>query len=155
MNWKLKSGESVVDRQRSHAHDGVQPLLSEVFEKINSEGRGFIVATVDLGRIVGNQTRVETRDGDEIVFAQRVGRFGLTRFVKNRRAEPCSSVTVILKKGDRGEYILITAWVGTQSEPEPWDRNATARSVPFWNASALIWGSEAIIAGTETTQCPW
>lgn len=153
--FKLKSGESVVDRNRSHIHACVQPLLEEVFAKFSSRGRGFLVETIDLGRVVGEATRVETRESDEIIFAQRVGRQGLTRFVKNRKSESCSTVTVILKRIDHGDYVLITAWVGTQAEPEPWDRNATERSVLFWSHQALVWGSEEIIAGTETTKCPW
>lgn len=153
--WKLKSGEEVVNRHRSHLHDGVYPHLPEVLGKIESGQRGFFATTIDLGRIVGNQTRVSTTSDDDIVYAQRVGRQGLSRFVKNREPEPCSTVTIILKKGDQGEYILITAWVGTQAEPEPWDQKATAQSGAFWSKSALIFGSEPIIQGTLTTRCPW
>lgn len=152
---KLRGGEDVTDRRNSHLHAGVQPLLEEVFARIDSRGRGFLVETIDLDRIVGEATRVETREGDEIIFAQRVGRQGFTRFVKNRKPEACSTVTVILKKGDFGDYVLITGWVGSQAEPEPWDRNATERSVRFWSHQALVWGSEEIVKGTETNQCPW
>ena len=153
--FKLNSGESVVDRNRSHVHAIEQSLLEEVLAKVISRGRGFLVETIDLGRVVGEATRVETSEGDEIIFAQRVGRQGLTRFVKNRTPSSCSTVTVILKRIDRGDYVLITAWVGTQAEPEPWDRNATERSVVFWSREALVWGSEEIVTGTETTKCPW
>jgi hypothetical protein len=88
--------------------------------------------------------------GDEIVFAKRPGRFGLTRFVKNRKPEPCSKVVVILKKGNYDEVVLVTAFVGHRPEPEPWDRNATAKSQAFWSTRALVWGSEPIVPGTET-----
>lgn len=152
---RLKGGEEVVDRSRSHLHANVASLLEEALQKVEARGRGFFVETIDFGRVVGNATRVETHEGDEIIFAQRRGRPGLTRFVKNRKSELSSSVTVILKRGDRGDYVLITAWIGTQAEPEPWDRNTTERSVVFWNTHALLWGSEEIIAGTETKKCPW
>jgi hypothetical protein len=152
---KLKNGEEVVDRQRSHLHAGVVPLLAEAFAKIESRGRGFLVETVDFGRHVGEATRVETSEDDTIVFAQRLGRQGLSRFVKNRQPVSTQMVTVILKKGDRGDYVLITAWVGTQAEPEPWDRNATLKSRDFWSHNALLWGSEPVVPGTETTVCPW
>jgi len=145
----------VFDRQRSHLHSGVMTLLAEALAKIDTRGRGFLVETVDFGRPIGEATRVQTGEGDEILFAQRLGRAGLSRFVKNRKAEPTSEVTVILKKGDREDYILITAWVGTQAEPEPWDRNATAKSRDFWSQNALLWGSEPVVPGTETTACPW
>ncbi|HOZ36467.1 MAG TPA: hypothetical protein PLR18_01395 [bacterium] len=63
---------------------------------------------------------------------------------------------MILKKAeDVGGYILITAFVGGLSEPEPWDRNTTPASADFWANHALIWGCEPIVSGTETTRCPW
>lgn len=155
MSYQTKDGVGVVDRQRSHLHAGVVSLLAEALAKIDTQGRGFLVETVDFGRPVGEATRVKTGEDDEIVFAQRLGRAGLSRFVKNRKAEPTSAVTVILKKGDQEEYILITAWIGTQAEPEPWDRNATARSREFWFQNALLWGSEPVVTSTETTVCPW
>lgn len=144
----------MADRHNSHSHIS-ESLLEEVLVKVESRGRGFLVETVDLGRLVGEQTRVKTGEDDEIIFAQRAGRFGLTRFVKNRKSVPTSAVTVILKKETSGNYFLVTAWVGTQAQPEPWDRNATATSRDFWSRNALLWGSEPVIDGTETTQCPW
>ena len=155
MNWKLASGEAVLDRYNSHAHNSVRHLLPDVFARVLSQGRNFFIEEVDLDQIIGETVCVPTTDADEIVWAQRPKRFGLTRFVKNRTAEQCSKVVVILKKGDRGDYVLITAFVGSRPEPEPWDRNATPKSVEFWSTHALVWGSEEIIHGTETNQCPW
>lgn len=100
-------------------------------------------------------TDVATHPGDQIVYAQRVGRAGLTRFVKNRAAEHCSSFVVVLKAGDGGEFVCMTAYVGHRAEPEPWDEMATEKSVAFWSSHALLWGSEPIVPGTETDQCPW
>ena len=91
----------------------------------------------------------------------------MTRFVKSRTPEPCSSVVVILKKADRqpGVYVLITAFIGRKAEPEPWDqRSFSQQSDPaeaerlsreFWAANALVWGSEEVFRGTETNECPW
>jgi hypothetical protein len=150
-SWKLKSGDLVIDRQRSHLHEGVIPILDEVLPKIASQGRAFFSATIDLGRIVGETTCLETNEGDDIIFAQRPGRVGLTRFVKNRQAEATSLVTVILKKIGFQKYLLITAWLGGKAEPEPWDRNATPRSADFWRRHALLWGSEPVLPNTEAT----
>lgn len=152
---RLGSGEVVVDRPRSHLHADVARLLPEALGRVMSAGREFLIAEVDFGRLVGQTICVATRPGDQIVFAQRVGRAGLTRFVKNRKSEPCSSVVVVLKAGDGGEYVCMTAFVGHRAEPEPWDDVATEQSVPFWSSRALIWGSEPIVLGTETTRCPW
>jgi hypothetical protein len=154
---RLKSGEVVVDRYNSHLHESVLPLLPEALAKIETMGRSFLIEEVVFDHIIGETTCVGTGSTDEIVFAKRPKRFGLTRFVKNRRPEPCSSVVVILKTADGqpGAYVLVTSFVGGKPEPEPWDRNATGNSVAFWSSHALIWGSEEIVLGTETTQCPW
>ncbi len=156
MLGRLLSGEPVVDRHNSHIHRDVARLLPEALAKVDAQGRTFLVEEVDFGRLVGETVCVTTGVGDTIVFAQRPRRFGLSRFVKNRAPEPCSKVVVILKKDDHEDYyVLITAFVGHWPEPEPWDRNVTERSVAFWSSHALIWGSEPVVSGTETDQCPW
>lgn len=152
--WQLKSGERVVDRHASHLHATVENLLPEALGRIDAQGRDFLVEEIDFGRLVGETTCVASGPDDVVVYAKRPRRFGLSRFVKNRRPEPCNTVVVILKAGDCG-YVLITAFVGRRPEPEPWDRNATPRSKEFWSSHALVWGSEPTIAGTETTKCPW
>jgi hypothetical protein len=154
---RLKSGERVVDRYNSHLHESVVPLLPEALAKINSQGRIFLVEEVDFGRPIGETVCVVTGRDDQIVYAQRPKRFGLTRFVKNRGPEPTSSVVVILKTadGEAGAYVIVTAFLGHRPEPEPWDRNATANSRAFWASHALIWGCEPTIPGTETAECPW
>jgi hypothetical protein len=154
---RLASGEEVVDRYRSHLHRPVLALLPEALSRVESGRRGFILAEVNFGLVIGVTTCVATRAGDEVVYAKRPKRAGLSRFVKNREAEPCSSVVVILKAADEfpAAYVLVTAFIGQKPEPEPWDRNATANSRAFWKSHALVWGSEAVIDGTETTHCPW
>lgn len=152
----LASGEMVYDRPRSHLHAGVRRLLSEALATVDANGQGFLVVECDLGRIIGQTNRVTTYPGDTIVYAQRVGRRGLSRFVKNRHSEPSRSVTVVLKRDERDAYyVLLSAWIGTRAEPEPWDANATERSVTFWNSQALIWESEDVVPGTEQIWCPW
>lgn len=152
----LGSGEEVFDRHNSHAHGEVASLLPEALAAIESHGRKFFIHEHDFGRVVGETICVPTRPSDEIVFAKRPKRFGHSRFVKNRQPEPCTKAVVILKRDDYEDYyVLITAFVGHRPEPEPWDRNATARSSEFWATHALVWGAEEVIPGTETTVCPW
>ena len=153
---RLASGQVVVDRPRSHLHPEVIGLLPEALSRISLDGDEFTKIRVDFGRVIGVRTCVETTDADQILYAQRPKRWGLTRFVLNREPEPCSSVVVILKwVEDKGCYLLITAFIGELSEPEPWDRNATPESTRFWSSHALIWGSEPVVPGTLTSECPW
>ena len=137
---QLASGEYVFDRPRSHLHGPVAELLPDVFGKIHAQERLMIVEQVELGRIVGKKHCVETREGDQIVFATRVNRKGPTRFVIGREPEDCTSVVVILKLDDYSDtYVCLTAYIGTYSEPEPWDRYSTPRSEAFWKHHAMIW----------------
>ncbi len=153
---RLKSGEVVADRHNSHLHESVLPHLPAALAQIEGLGRKLLIEEVDFGQPIGETICVATGLCDEIVFAQRPKRFGLTRFVKNRTPEPCSKVVIILKKDDLEErYVLITAFIGQRAEPEPWDWNATANSLAFWTSHALIRGHEEVIPGTETVYCPW
>jgi len=151
----LASGEVVVDRFNSHLHASVRPFLREALARVEAGGRVFLTEEVDFGRPLGETICIPTAAGDAVVFARRPGRQGLTRFVKNRAPLPSSSVVVVLKRGDNGVMVLVTAFIGQKPEPEPWDRNATERSREFWSHHALVWGVEETVAGTETTLCPW
>ena len=162
----LKSGEMVVDRFNSHAHHCAVPFLPEALAQIDSQGRQFFIEEVDFGRQIGETICVPTGPGDQIVYARRPNRWGLSRFVLNRQPEPCSSLVVILKKAEDGNYyVLITAFVGHRPEPEPWDTRAfakadnpaeaEARARAFWASHALVWGYEPIVPGTVTEECPW
>lgn len=164
---RLKSDEEVVDRYTSHLKASVTKHLPVALSQIESLGRAFFIEEVDFGEPIGETTCVPTGPSDQVIFAKRPKRFGLTRFVKNRAAEPCSSVVVILKKADGqpGVYVLITAFIGRKPEPEPWDeRNFSQKSDPaeakrlsrgFWASHALLWDSEEITPGTETNECLW
>jgi hypothetical protein len=162
---KLKSGEVVVDRYQSHLSESVRPHLPAALARVVSGGRQYIIEEVDFSHQIGETICVSTGPTDQIVYAKRPKRFGLTRFVKNRAPESCSSVVVVLKAGGRGEYVLITAFIGRRPEPEPWDiknfsqqinpREAERLAREFWSSHALVWGCEEIIPGTETGRCPW
>lgn len=154
---RLASGELVVDVANSHVatHGSVLPFLADALAMMSSDDQEVVISELDMGRVVGESIRVATTDTDEIVYAQRPNRRGLTRFVKNRKPDPCSRVVVLVKRTTGGAYVLLTAFIGTRCPAEPWDRNADKTSVPFWNKNALIWGAEEVIPGTETTKCPW
>jgi len=152
----LKSGESVADRSDgSHIHESVKPYIVEALASIDAEQKDFLVEEVNFGKEIGKSVCVVTEMHDQIIFAQRPNRFGHTRFVIGKEPEPCSSVVVILKLTEEQGYVLLTAFIGRKAEPEPWDRNATEKSAEFWSTRALVWGSEPIIPGTETFECPW
>ena len=152
---RLKSGENVVDREVSHMHAGVSEYLALALVQISSNGRERIKETIDLGRVIGRSNRVSTSTDDKVIFAQRVNRPGLTRFVKNREPEPTTKLTVKLQQLVDGQYEIRTAYIGDAGVAEPWDEDAKSDSIPFWSAHALCWGYEPVVSGTETEKCPW
>ncbi len=161
LNWKLADGTLVIDRKNSHlaSHLKTYPLLSEALPLALAQiaplhQKNFHLQEVKMDKVVGESICVATNKNDEIVYAKRPNREGLTRFVKNRVAEESNKISVILKKGE-GCYILLSAFVGGLTPPEPWDEHATPESFTFWNEHALIWGCEEIVPGTETRDCPW
>ncbi|HXB02427.1 MAG TPA: hypothetical protein VNV15_06380 [Opitutaceae bacterium] len=150
-----QNGKRIHDRPNSHSHLS-RVLLVEAISKIEVNSDEFIMKTVEMGRVVGKSISVTTTPIDQIVYARRKRREGHTRFVLNRQPEDCSRIFLILKRiNEPDTFILITAYIGDQSEPEPWDKNATQAAVKFWQNQALVWGSEPIIEGTETQNCPW
>lgn len=157
--WILASGQMVIDREPSHIHVGVtDELLAEVFLALGVGDEERIKYTHQFGRVVGVSVRVKTSTGDTIVFAQRVHRDGMSRFVKNRAPESTDQLTVTLRRMPDGQYELRTAYLGSAGHAEPWatmgtDRYESAKT--FWNAQALCWGLEPIVPGTETDECPW
>ena len=149
---RTKDGSHVEDRTQSHAKIHLS-LLARVLALVVAGGRSFFKTTVDLGEIVGEGNCLPTtaKDIPRIVFARRVGRKGLTRFVESDEPCPTSLVTVVLKRMQEKEgYVLIAAWLGGDAEVEPWDARATDAARRFWKTHALRWGSEEVEEDTKT-----
>ncbi len=150
----LATGEDVFDRTPSHIHNGVtEELLIFALSKITPEkGEERVKRTIDFGREIGVCVCVKTDANDEIIYAQRVNREGLSRFVKSRQPEKTSLLTVTLRPKD-GRYELRTAYLGPSGFTEPWAtdlQEQLRKSIDFWSKHALCWGYEPIISGTET-----
>ena len=157
---ELADGSIVVDRIPSHVKKADVGSVLLALRKVNPDGREFIEQEISFQNEVGVTLCVETTGRDQIVFAQRRGRKGLTRFVKDRAPEPTNSVFVVLKKDSEHRYVLITGFVGAKPEPEPWDEKAFAhskkpqeaksRSIEFWKRHALVYSPDLIVPGSET-----
>jgi len=152
---RSRDGYIVLDRPQSHHHLSGD-LLRTVISRTSLRGRPFVAELVDFGAVIGLSTCVATSATDQIIFAQRLGRRGASRFVMNRQAKSCSTAVAIFKRmHDRPDsYLLITAFIGSLPEPEPWDKNATEASRDFWAHHALIWGSCEVIPNTVSSVCP-
>lgn len=160
----LASGEIVVDRPQSHIRSEDRKAVLLALAQTSSGNQQFVEREVIFDRDMGVSRCVATDGSDDIVYAQRKNRRGITRFVRGRSPEPCRSVVVVLMRSTPDKYVLVTGFVGTKPEPEVWDTNAFARrpdpvdalnrAREFWNTHALIWNPDDIVEGTETTNPP-
>lgn len=156
----LQSGEKVYDQSPSHIHENAAPYIKEALQRVHSESRKKFDAVVDFGKPIGISSLVMTTDNDNIVFAQRVNRKGLSRLVKNRKGKPTSTLLIGLKKAEDepDAYLVATSFIGLPSKNEPWDTKTEEErkeSCAFWNKRAIIYGTEPLVQGTETTKYPW
>ena len=139
--WKVK-GNLVFDSS-GHAtgHLGYS-LIQKTLELVDFsqvDERGFISQTVEFPDNIGYQECVPTTDNDNIIYVQRDGRKNVSRFALDREPEQCNSIFIVLRniKGTK-KWQIITAYVGTKSGLEPWDKRAKETDVEFWKNHALV-----------------
>lgn len=157
---KTNNGLRVYDRLDSHFHEEgglTLGLLKEGLRKIQlMEGENFKKYELNFKRPIGHTTCVEVTSKDEVVMVYRKGRPGMTPMVKNRDPKPCEWLTIILRRDNIANHItLISAFIGSGSTPEPWDKRlknnprAKQRAEAFWATHALIY-NEALIDWERT-----
>ncbi len=168
----LATGEYVWRTHSSHVHDdGASAHLAAALAKVIPSAARVTKTFVPFDQAIGVCECVVTSEADDIFFAKRPGRHGLTRFVRNREPVPCDTLAVIIARDwhDGARFNLITSFIGASAEPEPWDEGAFLREpTPVLQAEARkrafdFWASHAMVAGgsqeydpaTETTSCPW
>lgn len=108
------------------------------FDMLNKRVEKIFEQIVDFGNPIGYRECVSTNMNDKIIYKQRQGRYGKTRFVLNRLPEPCNTIFIVLRKIKKNFYQLITLFIGTKAGKEPWDKHATAFDIEFWKNHALI-----------------
>jgi len=152
----LKRECLVYDRVDSHlsTHPIEGKLLKEALLKLNIQHNfSFMKQIVSFKENIGYTTCVPTTEEDEIYYKVRPFRKGETRFVKNREPLPCNKINIILKKEDN-KVVLVTAYIGNESEPEPWDRQCKfnpelkKRAEEFWATHALIEEEPTCVVGS-------
>ena len=152
---KTNNGLRVYDREDSHLHEEgglTLGLLKEGLRKIQlMEGENFKKYELNFKRPIGLTTCVEVTSDDEVVMVYRKGRTGMTPMVKNRDPKPCEWLTIILRRDNIANHItLISAFIGSGSTPEPWDKRlknnprAKQRAEAFWATHALIYDESLI-----------
>lgn len=131
-------------------HSDVLTHLDAAVRTIRVGQNNFIKTEIDFGIIIGTTDCVETSQYDDIVYATREGRPWQSRFAMNRKPQPCSHVTVVLKKVGES-YRLLTAYIGRLAEREPddisiRDDSEYMRAKHFWSNHALVWGRQEVVS---------
>lgn len=135
--WNI-NGQIVFDSNKHAINHCGYTLLEKALQLADLSQQKVFKQTVYFQQPVGFCDCVETTDSDSIIYLQRDGRKRVSRFVLGRNPELCNSVHLILKRMGSGNLMLITAWVGTESQPEPWDKKAGKEAVTFWKHHALV-----------------
>ena len=151
----LSTGEPVYDRYRSHLDNGLREIIREVLLSIGSSDRRTIEEEVEFNRVIGRSNLVETTEDDDIVYAKRVNRKNYSRLVKLKVGPECSTSYVKLIRDKKADaYILVTAFIGAKTPPEPIPDSDNQKLKKFWSTHALSYESVSIQHGTETKAVP-
>jgi hypothetical protein len=107
--------------------------------------------------IIGTTDLVATTNEDEIVYALRVGRSIYSRFVKNKKPTPSKQFVIDVRQNrvSKNDYFLYTTYVGGLTPSFPGGNFTPEKSRVFWSNHALVYGTQELVPGTETTKCPW
>ena len=89
---------------------------------------------------------------DEVVMAYLKGKNNPMPMVKNRQGEPCSCMTVMIRKekGMENHYTLVNAYIGQRAVMGSWDKKLTPgskemnESIQFWERHALIFDEQLV-----------
>ncbi len=151
------NGIEVYRHPETHSHR--PDLDAEVISKIVlPEDNTFFRGTIDLGRIIGKDHLVETKEGDTIVYLQRGNRPGKSRMVL-KEADDTSFVTIIACVAQKeegtptelvGKWILVTLFEGKPGERELFDRAFENGNNPEGKAAAeAFWATHALVPTTN------
>lgn len=116
-----------------------------------------IRAEYDMGRGIGYDFVVPTKEDDTIFYAKIVHEQAYSRFVKNKKPLPTQYIAITLKRSiDEQTYELLSAKIGRLTPPLPDTLEGnTAQSRHYWTNHALIHESEALQVSTICKICPY
>lgn len=142
-----------ITQTKLSAHPDVIELLPEAISKLTlSAERGMLKTDIEMGRIVGMRTLVETPEielNTPTHFAYRNERKFPSHISMSKKGSPCSTVAIsILKSPESDSWKLITAFVGKSVPSEPFyffdpesrlynNESQLKTSLDFWVKHAL------------------
>lgn len=140
----------LTDETLSHleAHPEAAALLEEAVAKVTLPDGGFLLTTVNFGRVIGSNACVKAEDVEILHFAVRTGRDVPSRVLLGQTPKPTSLFTIIAGRGEDGEWTLFTGFTGPAAPREPHDpyfddkrdSDEFRESVEFWTSHGLCLG---------------
>lgn len=129
-------------------------LVQEVVKQRNLKQQVVIIEH-DTGRIIGHSDRVATEEGDQIFYATAPKSVKYLRFVKNRKSEQTSLLTLKLQLDDADEYELQEVLIGQFTPPLPSEANALAWHHRYWETHAYVYNGQPLLASSITKNWPY
>jgi hypothetical protein len=129
-------------------------LVSEVLSKRQLTAQEVTVA-YDLGREIGYSQILETADKDAVFYAKLARNPYVTRFVKYRKNDQTSLLSLQLQADEDGNYELLGVWMGPTYPPTPDEPGATPESVAYWQTHAFVFNGQPVLSSTITKDWPY
>lgn len=140
---------SEFDKHIAAHPDITDALLAEAFGMVDATSAGWEISeTVDLGRVIGVTSKVQTEPvaaDAPCLFGYRHGRRHPSRTVLGVEKPATSRVTIAAERVARDCFVLRTAYLGDHAPPEPTSFRAIKRKrlsrvevLAFWCRHALI-----------------
>jgi hypothetical protein len=95
-------------------------LLTLAREILNEKNLNKSIEEIqaDLGRVVGMQDVVSTVEGDAVFFAKLNKSPHFRRFVKHKKTEEVTTLSITLLKDEKDDYEITNLHIGTYVPPE-------------------------------------
>lgn len=129
-------------------------LIAEIVTQLDLE-RPHEYIEQDLGRVIGYSEVVETTDKDTVFYARKSQHSVYTRFVKGRKVESTTWLTLSMQQDPDGDYELRMVNLGEGYPPFPGDTKEATNSHSYWQDHAIVYNGQALASNTITKDCPY
>ncbi len=129
-------------------------LIKEIAAKTEFSGPS-IDLEYDMKRTVGYADAIATKAEDTVFYARQAKSPAFTRFVKNRKTDATTIVSMRLEKTGTNGYTIKNLWIGPIPVPLPDSENANQKSKDYWAEHAVVYNGQPLMASTVTKDCPY
>lgn len=135
-------------------HPQLLAYAKEMLKKTSMKG-GKVTIECDMGRPIGYDFLVATKETDTIFYACIDKEDTYTRFVKNGKPLATNFLTVILIQDEDKDYELTDIWIGRLTPPRPGSPNETDKSKLYWLEHAFVLDNQHLQPRTITKTSPY